>query len=252
MKKRLIYFIILILIISLLLIYYYYNYYNNCKLHKSSIKENDIIHLYELDINDLNEIDKTNIKKHGNDNYHIYEIDNILTSEECDRLIKYTNNRPLLESNTFKNDKSVISDTRKSKTAWYKLNENDIVIKCSNIAKKITNKNDNNLENLQLVYYSVGGYFQPHYDVTKNTKIITNVTSREYTFLIYLNDVEEGGETVFPYLNLEIKPKKGKGIFFRTLDKNDKIIPESLHGGKPVIKGEKWICNNWIHNRIIK
>ena len=56
---------------------------------------------------------------------------------------------------------------------------------------------------------------------------------------------------MFPYLNLEIKPKKGKGILFRTLDKNDNIILESLHGGKPVIKGEKWICNNWIHNKII-
>jgi prolyl 4-hydroxylase len=247
MKKRLIYFIIIIIIIISLLLIYYYNYNNNnCKLHKSSIKENEINDLYELDkINDLyeldlyevdlNEIDKINIKKHGNDKYYLYEIDNILTSDECDKLINYTKNKTLSASNTFKNNKSVISETRKSKTAWYKLNENDIVIKCSNIAKKITNKNDNNLENLQLVYYSVGGYFQPHYDVTKDTNIITNVTSREYTFLIYLNDVEEGGETVFPHLNLEIKPKKGKGILFRTLDENDNIILESLHGGKPVI-----------------
>jgi prolyl 4-hydroxylase len=181
----------------------------------------------------------------------LYEIDNILSNEECDRLIKCTKYKTLIDSTIFNNYNIVVDNTRKSKTTWFESNENAIVSKCSNIAKTLTNKNDNNLENLQLVYYPVGGYFQPHHDATKNTDVDTIVTSREYTLLIYLNDVEEGGETVFPYLNLEIKPRKGKGILFRTLDDNDRIIRESLHGGKPVIKGEKWICNKWIHNRII-
>ena len=191
------------------------------------------------------------IKKYGNDNYYLFEIDNVLSSEECDRLIKYSKYKTLSDSVVFNNNYNTVNDTRISKTTWFEFNENDVVSKCSNIAKKMTNKNDNNLEKLQLVYYPVGGYFRPHHDATKNSNIVTDVTSREYTLLVYLNDVEEGGETVFPRLNLEVKPKKGKGILFRTLDENDKIIPESLHGGKPVIKGEKWICNNWIHNKII-
>jgi prolyl 4-hydroxylase len=223
MKKILI--CLLITIISLFVIYYcyYYDDYDN----------------------------KFIIKKHGNNRYFLYEIDNILSCEECDRLIKYSKNKELSDSTIFNNYNSIVNNTRKSKTTWFKLNENEVVSKCSNIAKQLTNKNDNNLENLQLVYYSIGGYFQPHYDATKNTDMDTIVKSREYTLLIYLNDVEEGGETLFPYLNLEIKPKKGKGILFRTLDDDDRIIPESLHGGKPVIKGDKWICNKWIHNKII-
>ena len=224
MKKILI--CLLIAIISLCVIYYYY-YYDN--------KSNN----------------KSRIKKHGNNKYFLYEIDNVLSNEDCDRLIKYTKYKTLSDSTIFNNHYNTINNNRISKTTWFKSHENEIVSKCSNIAKQLTNKNDNNLENLQLVYYSVGGYFKPHYDATKNTDVETTVTSREYTLLIYLNDVEEGGETVFPYLNLEIKPKKGKGILFRTLDDNDRIIHESLHGGKPVIKGEKWVCNNWIHNKII-
>jgi prolyl 4-hydroxylase len=223
MKKILI--CLLITIISLFVIYYCYYYYN---YHN-----------------------KFRIKKYGNNKYFLYEIDNILTSDECDQLIKYSKYKKLSDSTIFNNNYNTINNHRKSKTTWFKLNENLIETKCSSIAKQLTNKNDNNLEDLQVVYYPVGGYFRPHHDATKNTKINTYVTSREYTLLIYLNDVEEGGETVFPKLNLEIKPKKGKGIFFRTLDKNDEIIPESLHGGKPVIKGEKWICNNWVHNKII-
>jgi prolyl 4-hydroxylase len=192
------------------------------------------------------------IKKHGNKKYFLYEIDNILSSTECDLLIKYSKNKQLEDSSVFNNNHNVINNNRRSKTTWFKLNENKIESKCSKIAKQLTNKNDYNLEDLQLVYYQAGGYFKPHYDVTKNTNVNTVVTSREYTLLIYLNDVVEGGETVFPYLNLEIKPKKGKGILFRTLDDNDRVIPESFHGGKPVIEGEKWICNKWIHNKEIR
>jgi prolyl 4-hydroxylase len=224
MKKILI--CLLITIISLYVIYYYYYDYDNYH-------------------------NKSRIKKHGNNKYFLYEIDNVLSNKDCDRLIKYTKNKRLSDSTVFNNYYNTIGTNRISKTTWFKLHENEIVTKCSNIAKKLTNKNDDNLEDLQLVYYSVGGYFKPHYDVTKDTDVDATVTSREYTLLIYLNDVEEGGETVFPYLNLEIKPKKGKGILFRTLDDDDRIIPESLHGGKPVIKGEKWVCNNWIHNRPI-
>lgn len=221
MKNISIYLLITIIIINLIIIYYYY--FNN----------------------------ELKIKKHGNNKYFIYEIDNILSSTECDKLIKYSKSKKLQESTVFDSNSNIINNNRKSKTTWFKLYENEIETKCSNIAKKLTKKNDCNLEQLQLVYYDTGGYFKPHHDTTKDTNIDTIVTSREYTLLIYLNDIEEGGETVFPYLNLEIKPKKGKGILFRTLDDNDEIIEESLHGGKPVIKGEKWICNKWIHNRNI-
>jgi prolyl 4-hydroxylase len=271
MKKKHISLLLLAIIIIFILYYYYYtNIYisinkktnkSTCTNTNTNIKKdininNDIDIDIDKDINIDNDIDidiinKSIIKKHGNDNYYVLEIENILSNDECDRLIKYSKNKTLSDSVVFNNNYNTVNDTRISKTTWFELNENDVVSKCSNIAKKITKKNDNNLEKLQLVYYPVGGYFRPHHDATKNSSIITDVTSREYTLLVYLNDVEEGGETVFPKLNLEVKPKKGKGILFRTLDENDKIIPESLHGGNPVIKGEKWICNNWIHNKII-
>ena len=40
---------------------------------------------------------------------------------------------------------------------------------------------------------------------------------RTWTTMIYLNDVEEGGETYFKYLNLKIKPKKGLLIGWNNL-----------------------------------
>jgi len=180
MKNKLLCLIVAVAVLFLLIIYNYY-FHNNIK-----------------------------IKKHGNKKYYVYEIDNILSSSECDKLIKYSKNKNFSDSTIFNNTQNVVDNSRKSKTTWIQLNENEIETKCSKMAKQLTNTNDHNLEPMQIVYYTIGGYFNPHHDATKNTNVNTIVTSREYTLLIYLNDVEKGGETVFPYLNLEIKPKKGK------------------------------------------
>lgn len=53
-----------------------------------------------------------------------------------------------------------------------------------------------------------------------------------YTFIIYLNNVENGGETDFPFLNIKIKPKKG----------NILIFPHSeVHRGLDIISDKKKI-----------
>ncbi|MBE1301861.1 MAG: hypothetical protein GJ680_18400 [Alteromonadaceae bacterium] len=50
--------------------------------------------------------------------------------------------------------------------------------------------------------------FEPHYDS------VEHYCNRYIAFIIYLNDVEEGGETVFPYHDITIKPKAGKALMF--------------------------------------
>jgi hypothetical protein len=69
------------------------------------------------------------------------------------------------------------------------------------------------------------------------------------TFLIYLNDDFEGGETVFPKAGLSVRPAKGDALFFANVDEAGAPDPRSLHAGLPVAAGEKWIVSQWIHNR---
>jgi prolyl 4-hydroxylase len=64
--------------------------------------------------------------------------------------------------------------------------------------------------------------------------------------LIYLNDDFEGGETDFILANRTIIPKKGKAILFYNVDINLTLIPESVHVGRKVRNGTKWIANKWI------
>ena len=64
-----------------------------------------------------------------------------------------------------------------------------------------------------------------------------------------------GGETGFPKLDINIPPKKGDVVVFHNTLLDDaathpKINPRSLHGGMPVIKGEKWMVNLWFRENL--
>lgn len=86
-------------------------------------------------------------------------------------------------------------------------------------------------EGTQLVRYSPGGHYIPHSDVGRLTR------NRYYTVLCYLNDDFEGGNTQFPALKYSVVPRCGKAILFPSA---------YLHGGEPVIRGEKYILVSWI------
>ena len=78
---------------------------------------------------------------------------------------------------------------------------------------------------------------------------------RRYTFFIYLNDVEKGGETDFKHAGFKVKPECGKGILWKnTINKGNIEITNfnAFHAGLPPIKSEKWGMNIWIRSKPIK
>ncbi|XP_019626673.1 PREDICTED: prolyl 4-hydroxylase subunit alpha-3-like [Branchiostoma belcheri] len=70
---------------------------------------------------------------------------------------------------------------------------------------------------------------------------------RIVTFLFYLSDVEAGGATVFPRLNLAVPAVKNSAVMFHDLKKSLDFEEDSQHAGCPVLMGSKWIANKWIH-----
>jgi prolyl 4-hydroxylase len=108
-----------------------------------------------------------------------------------------------------------------------------------------------NGEGLQILHYHTGGQYTPHYDYFApsdpgSATHIANGGQRVSSLVMYLNDVEDGGATVFPELRLTVGPKKGSGVYFEYCNSRNELDPLSLHGGTPVLKGEKWVATKWM------
>ena len=72
---------------------------------------------------------------------------------------------------------------------------------------------------------------------------------RILTALLYLSDVEEGGETVFPKLGIDISPKRGRLVIWPGVENtnNNRIDFRTMHGANSVVKGIKYVANFWVH-----
>ena len=106
-------------------------------------------------------------------------------------------------------------------------------------------------ESMQVIHYGESEQYAPHYDAwdkatERGQRCMARGGQRMVTCLLYLNDVEEGGGTCFPKLDMEIRAKKGRMVLFHNCREGSAIRhPDSLHGGMPVLRGEKWACNLW-------
>jgi prolyl 4-hydroxylase len=99
-------------------------------------------------------------------------------------------------------------------------------------------------EPLQILRYRPGGEYRPHFDAIPG---FTN--QRAMTFLVWLNDGYEGGETHFPTPGLRLKGRTGDAILFRNSGADGRRDPASGHSGLPVAAGEKRIASRWIRQR---
>jgi prolyl 4-hydroxylase len=167
-------------------------------------------------------------------------VPNVLNEKECEHIKKVSNKE--LRASTVSMDSNLDKSVRNSETAWIQKGTDPVVDKVIEKCIKMTDKNVENCESLQILKYKPGGFYKPHQDAFKNEK-----NQRVYTFIIALNDEYEGGETKFPNLNKTYKLQKGDALFFHTLNNYNKMTEKALHGGNPVKSGEKWICNLWIH-----
>lgn len=110
-------------------------------------------------------------------------------------------------------------------------------------------------EGLQILNYRPGAQYRPHHDYFAPDEpgtpaILERGGQRVATLVVYLNEVEAGGCTVFPETGLRVHPQIGQAVFFSYARPD----PESrtLHGGDPVLRGEKWIATKWLREREFK
>ena len=180
----------------------------------------------------------------GNSKTPLYLLPNFLSSSECSELIKNMKNS-LTPSNVTRADPND-PYFRTSKTGYFngKINLEKVVDE--RICKTL-GLDEKCSESSQVQFYDKGNEFKAHYDyfhVGHDDELLKN-GQRTWTFMIYLNDVDEGGETEFINLKEVLHPKEGMAVVWGNLNKDGEVDENTLHTGRPVKQGKKYIITKW-------
>ena len=111
------------------------------------------------------------------------------------------------------------------------------------------------MEAPSVLHYSPGEEFRDHYDFVDPgisddyAAEIARNGQRVVTFMVYLNDDYDGGETAFPKLGFEHKGRRGGAIYFVNALPDLSPDMRMLHAGRPPTRGEKWIVTQFIRDR---
>jgi hypothetical protein len=98
-------------------------------------------------------------------------------------------------------------------------------------------------KSIQGQYRSAGQKIKAHIEnLDQNPLAATDSQGqRAYTCMVYLTDVEEGGETDFIKLGFIVKPKRGRALIWNNVDAQGMPNPNTMHRTAPVVRGSQCI-----------
>jgi prolyl 4-hydroxylase len=180
----------------------------------------------------------------------------VMSDEECDEMIERS--RPLLKRSTTVNPENGSNDVipnRTSEGAWYHRGADPFLERLEKRLASLMNWPVDHGEGLQVLRYGVGAEYRAHFDYfppsqTGSAVHMARGGQRVATLVLYLNDVGAGGETFFPDAGVSVAPKRGGAVYFRYMNGARQLDPLSLHGGAPVLEGEKWIMTKWVREGV--
>jgi len=155
----------------------------------------------------------------------IYIFDDFVPHEDCDRMIEWFHDNEDKHKDGVVNygagiDQHLMDKSSKNcreatvpsedsvsellttitRNAYYKIIENGVTAPMADLF----------INGYSIRKYPVNeGIFETHVDQHAGDAVV-----RLFAVLIYLNDVEEGGETLFPTWGIGVKPKKGRVLIF--------------------------------------
>lgn len=198
----------------------------------------------------------------------VFLYQHFLSDDEANHLLSLARaelKRSAVADNT--SGKSTLSEVRTSYGTFISKGKDPIVAGIEDKIAAWTFLPKENGEDMQVLRYKRGEKDEPQFDFFTDTVNTVRGGHRVATVLLYLTDVAEGGETVFPLAKdftdtglhdkdttlsecaqkgIAVKPRKGDALLFFNLRPDAATDPLSLHGGCTVIKGEKWTATKWI------
>lgn len=176
-----------------------------------------------------------------------------LTDEECDALIDAA--RPRLAPSTVLADATGHDEHhagRVSEGMFFGRCETPLIQGIEERISQLVNWPIDQGETLQILRYGLGGKYDPHFDyfdpsIPGSAEPLKVAGNRVGTLIMVLQSPSKGGATIFPDAGIEVYPQRGQAIFF-SYDRPDPST-HTLHGGAPVVEGEKWIATKWFRER---
>jgi prolyl 4-hydroxylase len=180
-------------------------------------------------------------------------LGNLLSADECDALIESA--RPQLARSltvATKTGGEELNPDRTSSGTFFARGQTPEVARIEARIARLLHWPVENGEGLQVLHYRPGAEYKPHYDYFDPDEpgtptILKRGGQRLATLVMYLSEPARGGGTTFPDAGLEVAPVRGNAVFFNY----DRPHPSTrtLHGGAPVIEGEKWVATKWLRER---
>jgi prolyl 4-hydroxylase len=177
-----------------------------------------------------------------------------LSDEECEGMIEAA--RPRLAASTVIDDHSggnSVHAGRVSDGMFFGRCESPLIQTVEERITELVRWPLDHGETIQVLRYGIGGKYDPHFDyfdpaLTGSAEPIRVAGNRVGTFIMVLQTPRRGGSTLFPDAGIEVFAQRGNAVFF-SYDRPDPAT-KTLHGGAPVIEGEKWIATKWFRERV--
>ncbi|MEP6876537.1 MAG: 2OG-Fe(II) oxygenase [Burkholderiales bacterium] len=183
-------------------------------------------------------------------NPRVVVFSGLLSGEECDEIVALARVR-LARSETVQTQtgSSEVNEARTSQGMFFERGEHPVCARLEARVAALMSWPVENGEGLQVLRYGPGAEYKPHYDYfdpdqAGTPTILKRGGQRVASLVCYLNSPALGGQTIFPDVQLDVAPIKGNAVFF-SYDRPHPVT-RSLHGGAPVIEGEKWVATKWL------
>ena len=179
----------------------------------------------------------------------VYELPELLGREECEEVIDAINLS--LQPSTVTRGSS---DYRTSRTCHLRENHPKLAARLDRRFAELLGVDPRLSEPIQGQRYDPGEYFKEHTDwFAPGTDQYTTHTSsggqRTWTVMVYLNEVERGGQTCFKRLGRCFTPLPGLALAWNNLQADGSPNPFTLHEAMPVEEGSKWVITKWFREK---
>lgn len=185
------------------------------------------------------------------DKAQIYTWKNFLVPEICDAVVELIDQR-LRDSTTA--DAFADPKIRTSRTSDIGMLGHDLIMQLDELMAEAIGIHWSYTDITQGQRYDIDQEYKAHYDYfppgSREYQVFCQfLGQRTWTFMIYLNDVEEGGGTRFRRLEKTIMPEKGKAVIWNNLNPDGSVNPYTIHHGMKVRKGRKYVITKWFRER---